>query len=189
MLARNTVTYEKHPPSYFRDGMDGGESAVGTVKRGSITDLRSLLPPVCLLTAALPLALVPRNCNLASPIGCCCVSAVRPEAPLVPIESTRPAARRCPLILLLCSRLCAVMSSGDRAARCVRGGGLDAFCLLGFSGLALHSRGTLKKIKRSTGSSSLRLHVKKLQSMSHKRCAMTGFLMFSCHCVSILGDA
>ena len=34
---------------------------------GSITDLRSLLPPVCLLTAALPLALVPRNCNPASP--------------------------------------------------------------------------------------------------------------------------
>lgn len=34
---------------------------------GRITDLRSLLPPVCLLTAALPLALVPRNCNPASP--------------------------------------------------------------------------------------------------------------------------
>uniref|UniRef100_A0A3P8PC07 Nucleoside-diphosphate kinase n=1 Tax=Astatotilapia calliptera TaxID=8154 RepID=A0A3P8PC07_ASTCA len=34
---------------------------------GSIADLRSLLPPVCLLTAALPLALVPRNCNPASP--------------------------------------------------------------------------------------------------------------------------
>ncbi|RVE61089.1 hypothetical protein OJAV_G00167310 [Oryzias javanicus] len=32
-----------------------------------ITDLRSLLPPDCLLTAALPLALVPRNCNPASP--------------------------------------------------------------------------------------------------------------------------
>lgn len=34
---------------------------------GSITDFCSLLPPVCLLTAALPLALVPRNCNPASP--------------------------------------------------------------------------------------------------------------------------
>lgn len=69
------------------------------------------------------------------PLGCCCcLSAERPQAPVFPVVSARPAARRCPLILLLCSRLCAVMSSGDRAARCVRGGGgLDAFCLLGFS--------------------------------------------------------
>lgn len=69
------------------------------------------------------------------PLGCCCcLSAERPQAPVFPVVSARPAARRCPLILLLCSRLCAVMSSGDRAARCVRGGGgLDVFCLLGFS--------------------------------------------------------
>lgn len=158
----------------------------GNVRRGSITDLRSLLPPVCLLTAALPLALVPRNCNLASPIGCCCVSAVRPEAPLVPIESTRPAARRwCPLVLLLCSRLCAVMSSGDRAARCVRGGGLDAFCLLGFLYIsptfARHPQKTRgKRIKRSTGSPSLRLHVKKLQIMSHNKKKMCYDRLFKC---------
>lgn len=59
-----TVTTDqahKHQPSYLQDGVEtgfGGEY---------ITDLRSLLPPVCLLTAALPLALVPRNCNPASP--------------------------------------------------------------------------------------------------------------------------
>lgn len=98
------------------------------------------------------------------PLGCCCFSAVRPEAPLFLVESTRPAARRCPLILLLCSRLCAVMSSGDRAARCVRGGGLDAFCLLGFPVLALHSRGALKRQNRALHH--LDLHEKKLHQMS-----------------------
>lgn len=102
------------------------------------------------------------------PLGCCCCfSAVRPEAALLLVESTRPAARRCPLILLLCSRLCAVMSSGDRAARCVRGGGLDAFCLLGFPVLlALHSRGALKKQNRVLHI--FDLHEKRLHLMSER---------------------
>lgn len=56
------------------------------------------------------------------PLGCCFCSSVRSEGPPLPVESTRPAARRCALILLPCPRLWAVMSSGDRAARCVRGG-------------------------------------------------------------------
>lgn len=78
----------------------------------------------------------------------CCFSSVRPEAPLFLVASTRPAARRCPLILLPCCRLCAVMSRGDRAARCVRGGWmpfvwLPSLCFIP-AVLALHSRGALK---------------------------------------------
>lgn len=87
------------------------------------------------------------------PLGCCCFSAVRPEAPLFPVESTRPAARRCPLILLLCSRLCAVMSSGDRAARCVRGeGGWMPFVSLGFSCVSPTFARRPQKIKSASSS-------------------------------------
>lgn len=59
-----TIKQTWQHPSFFpewrweRSGDWGG---------GSITDFCSLLPPVCLLTAALPLAFVPTNCNPASP--------------------------------------------------------------------------------------------------------------------------
>lgn len=122
---RNDGEYHSHHWSNVKaaiifPGWCGGESTVGP--GGEVSQISATSSPqsACWLPHC-PWRLSPETA-IRPPLGCCFFSSVRPEAPLFLVESTRPAARRCPLILLPCSRLCAVMSSGDRAARCVREG-------------------------------------------------------------------
>lgn len=121
---------------------------------GSITDLRSLLPPVCLLTAALPLALVPRNCDLASPgrlllprraSGCS-------SAPRRVHAGGRTSVPLDPAALLPALRCHVKRRQGSPGASEEGGGGwgdwgVDAFCLLGFPVSVLQPRGALKRQK------------------------------------------
>lgn len=183
---------------------------------GRVTDLRSL-PPVCQLTAALPLALVPRNCNPASPelLLLLFVLLRVPTSSSVLHASGRTSVPLDPAALLPALRCHVKRRQGTQ----VRRYWLGAFCLLAFSPpcrllfLAvfrpLHSRGALKTRNRRAllrhhhhhHHHHLDLHENKLrqkgasvglmrEQASSAAAAATDRLvsMFSSRCAPILGD-
>ena len=132
---------------------------------GSITDLRSLLPPVCLLTAALPLALVPRNCNPASP-GLLLLVRRASGGSSGPCRVHTSGCTSVPLdpAALLPALRCHVKWRQGSQVRQRRGAGCLLFVRLS-PYLALHSRGALKRQNRALHH--LDLHEKKLHQTSH----------------------
>lgn len=102
---------------------------------GSITDLRSLLPPVCLLTAALPLALVPRNCNPASPVLLLLLLRASGGSP-IPCRVHTSGCTSVPLDPAALSPALRCHVKWRQGSQ-VRQRRLGAFCLIGFAVLAL----------------------------------------------------